>query len=126
MSMALAKRRHVRFNKVCPMRYRILRLDEMPYRGRAKDISGGGICFRSDFNIGKGKIVALQVDLPSGRMLAIGKIMWTKKTCDNGYENGVEFMLMKRHEEEAKDAESLNDIVDSIRNEGISSTEKAY
>ena len=122
----VAKRRHVRVNKACPMRYRILHLEEMPYRGRASNISGGGICFRSEFHIGKGKTVALELDLPKGRMLAIGKIRWTKKTGDSEYENGVEFLLMKHQEEETRDSESLDSIVESIRNEGISSTRKAY
>ena len=122
----VAKRRHVRFHKACPMRYRILHLDEMPYRGRGKDISGGGMCFRSDFHIGEGRTVALEVDLPQGRMLAIGKIRWTRKTCDDEYENGVEFLLMKQQEGEARDSESLDSIVESIRNGGISSIKKAY
>ncbi|NQT19693.1 MAG: PilZ domain-containing protein [Planctomycetes bacterium] len=122
----VTKRRHTRFGKVCPMRYRILRLDEMPYRGRTANMSGSGICFRSDFSIGTGRTIALELPFPNGRLVAVGKIRWAKKVKEGCYENGVEFLSVRRQEKETKGVESLDSLVDSIENKGITSAKKIY
>ncbi len=122
----IAKRRYARHDKACPMRYRLLDLGEMPYRARTVNVSGGGACLLSDFEIGKGKTVALEIELSKKQLLAIGTVMWSEKTEDGQYQSGVKFLLLKELEEEELGAGSLDGIVNALENKGITASRQAY
>ena len=65
----------------------------MPLSGTTINISGGGLCFKSDVEIPMGKMVALEIDLPNtpSTVMAMGKVVWVKTGDDGSYETGVEF-----------------------------------
>jgi len=93
MLYQLAKRKYPRFSKNCEVRYKLVELEDMPLKGTTINISGGGLCFKSDVEIPLGKMVALEIDLPGAPapVMAMGKLMWVKVNEDGEYENGVEF-----------------------------------
>jgi len=91
--LQLAKRKYPRFSKNCEVRYKVVELEDMPMRGSTVNISGGGLCFRSEENIPMGKMVALEVEIPNApsSVTAMGKIVWKKNLDDGAFENGIEF-----------------------------------
>jgi Tfp pilus assembly protein PilZ len=118
-----AKRRFPRFRKSVPMSYRIIDMKTIPHRGRTVNISGGGVCFRSEGEIGLGKTIALEIDIPKAASLivAIGRVVWAKRIGERTYENGVRFLWTGQRERDSVKRQSLNQIVDEIENEGINS-----
>jgi len=93
MLQHLAKRKYPRFSKNCQLRFKVVELDEMPMEGTTVNISGGGLCFRSDEKIPAGKMLAVEITIPNApsTVMAMGKILWHELLDDGSYENGLEF-----------------------------------
>ena len=105
MLQHLAKRKYPRFSKNCQVRFKVVELDEMPMEGTTVNISGGGLCFKSDEQIPAGKMVALEIQIPNApaTVMAMGKILWHKQLDDGSYENGLEFWWLGWTGEEGED-----------------------
>lgn len=58
-----------------------------------KDISEGGVCIISEEPLEEGKFLNLVFGLPDRDhdVQVIGKVMWSKKSTENFFENGVQF-----------------------------------
>ena len=93
MPQQLAKRKYPRFSKNCEVRFKVVELEEMPLRGTTMNISGGGLCFKTQEEVPAGKMVALEIDIPNAPspVKAMGKVLWTRKIDDGCFENGVQF-----------------------------------
>ena len=110
MLQQLAKRKYPRFSKNCSVRFKVVELEEMPNEGTTVNISGGGLCFRSDEEVPAGKLLAFEIDIPNApsTVMAMGKVLWVKKLEDGSFENGVEFWWLGwtgQSPEEAEEAE---------------------
>ena len=64
--------------------------------------------------------MALEIELPHARLLAVGRVMWNK-LVGRGYENGVHFLWMRQQEKGSIQVHSLDSIIDAIENQGIRS-----
>jgi len=120
-SVSTQRRRYPRFAKEFPVRYKIIKPEDLPHRGRTVNISGGGLCFTSESEIPEGKTVALALDLPNVGLFAVGKIMWTKPAGEDFFESGVQFLFSKQREKEEFEAEELDSLVSRLEGGGISS-----
>lgn len=72
-------------------------------RGVMQNISGGGVCFRSDSDPGVGQMVALSLELPGlpTSILSLGRTVWTKP-AGGAYDVGVEFWWIGWKDEDAQ------------------------
>lgn len=72
-------------------------------KGVMKNISGGGVCFRSPNDPGTGAMLALSLDLPGlpTSVLSLGRVVWTKAVGD-GFDVGVEFWWIGWKDEEVQ------------------------
>jgi len=105
MLQHLAKRKYPRFSKNCQVRFKVVELDQMPMEGTTVNISGGGLCFRSDDEMPAGSMLALEIRIPNAPapVMAMGKLLWQKPLDDGSYENGLEFWWLGWTGEEAEE-----------------------
>lgn len=115
-----AKRRYVRFNKAIPFRYSILQVRSLLRSARMVNISGGGLCLRSDRAIAKGAIIALEVELPGTDSLiqAIGRVVWAGEAENGMFDHGVHFLWTGHCEREEFHVESLDDVTQRLQKQG--------
>ena len=104
MLQQITKRKYPRFNKDCEVRYKVLELDEMAHEGITVNISGGGICFKSEEELPLETVVAVEITLPGAKspVVAMGKVVWRKTESDGSWLNGVEFWWLGYRGEEGE------------------------
>jgi len=108
----MAKRRYPRFNKAVPFKYRIVSMGGLLLRARTVDISGGGLCLRTNSEIPKGAVIAMEVDIGEAESLiqAVGRIVWVRKTENDMLDHGVEFLWTGQRPRDPVHVESLDDV----------------
>jgi c-di-GMP-binding flagellar brake protein YcgR len=90
------RRRYPRLELSLPVRYKNLRKSgEVPAGSLSRDISAGGVCFKSREFISLACRLVVEINLPSAEkpIKAISKVAWIRKipTGDN-YELGNQFL----------------------------------
>ena len=67
--------------------------------------------------------MAVEIHLPETPLLAIGKIAWTRQTGEGSYDNGVQFVYVKRIEKRPAEDGSLDALVSRLEGIGIDSVD---
>jgi hypothetical protein len=72
-------------------------------KGVMKNISGGGVCFRSATDPGVGTMIALSLELPGlpTAVLSLGRTVW-RRVVGDGFDVGVEFWWIGWQDEDAQ------------------------
>ena len=104
-------RKHVRLQSRFPLKYKDLRQEgEVPRGTITKNISEGGVRFRSDRFISLACRLVLELNLPAldNPIRAVSKVTWIKKLpAGEDYEVGNKFLEISR-----EDRETIRDFVD--------------
>ena len=91
-------RRHKRIDTNLPIQYKNIRkTGEIPIGSLTRNLSEGGVCFKSGEFISLACRLALEISLPteSKPVKAISKVVWIKKDPSTGqYELGSKFLDM--------------------------------
>jgi hypothetical protein len=87
-------------------------------KGVMKNISGGGVCFRSETDPGVGTMMAMSLELPGlpTSVLSLGRAVWTKPS-GGGFDVGVEFWWIGWKDEDAQQ-KIRSFIADKVRTDG--------
>jgi hypothetical protein len=89
------ERKFPRINEGWKITYRILETEMVskePLNNFTVNISGGGICFQSEYEVVPNTALAIEMDseeFPSP-VMALARVVWCN-TTDQGYEIGAEF-----------------------------------
>ena len=98
-------RKFQRIQSRFPLKYKDLNRSEIDFRGTiSKNISEGGIRFRSDRFISLACRLVVELNLPAIKrpIRAISKIAWIKKLpAGDDYEVGNQFLEISREDKEA-------------------------
>ncbi|MEZ6194872.1 MAG: PilZ domain-containing protein [Planctomycetota bacterium] len=85
------------------------------------NISGGGICFTNPVEVERGRMLALEVELPGFPMavISMGKVVWCRPSSERSgaFDVGVEFWWIGWKDEEAQN-QIRRFITDSLRRDG--------
>ena len=96
------KRRYKRIESKLPLQYKNLRKPGEPPTGSlTKNISEGGICFKSNEFISLACRLVVEISLPTAPkpIKAIAKVAWIKKTPNGDqYELGNQFLDMTKED----------------------------
>jgi len=102
--MDLEKRRFPRLEGYLPLKYKDLRKTADEFRGTvSKNISEGGIRFRSDRFISLARRLVIEINIPALEepLRAIAKIAWIKKLpAGDDYEMGNQFLEISRRDKD--------------------------
>ena len=100
MSRVSEKRKFTRFESRFPLKYKDLKITDAEYRGTvSKNVSEGGIRFRSDRFISLACRLVVEINLPTiaKPIRAVSKIAWIKKLpAGDDYEIGNQFLEISR------------------------------
>ena len=119
------KRKFPRLKSEWQLTYRVLEDDKFlvdPIRQFTVNISGGGICFTSEEELGLNTMVALELasDQFPSPILALAKVVWCKRTRDK-YEVGAEFWWIGWQNNDAQQS-IANYIASTTKEEGDASS----
>lgn len=110
MAIADEKRRFERIPTSFPLKYRDLNRPETEFRGTvSKNVSEGGVRFRSDRFISLACRLVVELNLPrmAKPVRAVSKITWIKKLpAGDDYEVGNQFLEIAR-----EDRDNIRDFV---------------
>ena len=98
------KRRHKRVQYNLPIQYKNLRKSsDLPIGALTKDISQGGVCFKSSEFISLACRMVVEISLPTNPkpIKAISKVAWIRKlSAGDQYELGNQFLDMTREDKD--------------------------
>ena len=104
MSHVSEKRKFPRFESHFPLKYKDLKISDAEYRGTvSKNVSEGGIRFRSDRFISLACRLVVEINLPTipKPIRAVSKIAWIKKLpAGDDYEIGNQFLEISRQDKD--------------------------
>ena len=102
MSAISEKRRHQRLETRFPLKYKNLKTSNVESRGTvSKNVSEGGVRFRSDRFISLACRLVVELNLPSMEkpIRAVSKIAWIKKLpAGDDYEVGNQFLEISKED----------------------------
>ena len=111
------RRRSPRIDSNLPVRYRNLRTATIPLGSLTKDISEGGIRFKTNEFISLACRLVVEITLPTvpRPIKAISKVAWIKKTSSSDqYELGNQFLEISK-----EDKAVINDYVNRLSNTSL-------
>jgi c-di-GMP-binding flagellar brake protein YcgR len=96
------KRKYARVDSSLPVQYKNIKtMGELPLGSSSRNVSEGGVCFKSNRFISLACRLVLEITLPtiSRPVKAITKVAWIRKVPDtNQYELGNQFLEMTKED----------------------------
>lgn len=113
----IEKRRFPRIDSNLPVKYRNLRMATVPMGSLTKDISEGGIRFKTNEFISLACRLVIEINLPTfpRPIKAISKVAWIKKmSSGDQYELGNQFLEISK-----EDKTVITDYVNRLSNNNL-------
>ena len=110
------RRRSQRMDSNLPLKYRNLKMATVPLGSLTKDISEGGIRFKTNEFISLACRLVLEINLPTTQrpIKAISKVAWIKKmSSGDQYELGNQFLEISK-EDKAMVADYVNRLASNL------------
>jgi PilZ domain. len=110
-------RRFQRIESDLPVRYKNLKTATVPLGSLTKDISEGGICFKTSEFISLACRLVVEINLPTTQrpIKAISKVAWIRKTsAGDQYELGNQFLEISK-----EDRNTITDYVSRLNGANI-------